>query len=170
METIEESGEEDGSPINNQPSSEVASASFDFASAFDMGDYSAVDMDEVALESVPEEVPVKSSNPKPPQTPAKNSKPNKPPPPPPLNLPLPPKPKKSNSGNLEEKRGSLLDEIRNNNRQLRKSSINEKRSPQTRESSLRDILMGSMIQIRNVRNTDYGVLEEAYSVWDDDDE
>ena len=185
-------GEEDGgSSLNDQHDSEVASPSLDFASCFDMGEYSAVDMDEVALETVPEDVVTTSTYPKPPETPSEKSKSNRPPPPPPLhltetpferskpnrappppplNLKKPSKPQTSSGGSESGQRGSLLDEIRNNKMALKKSPINKNSKPniKPRGPSIKDSLIGAMQQMRAVRETDYGIQDDFYRPWDDE--
>ena len=186
-------GEEDGgSSINDQHDSEVASPSLDFSSCFDMGEYSAVDMDELALETVPEDVVATSTYPKPPDTPSEKSKPyrappplplhlpetpsekykpNRAPPPPPLNLKKPSKPQRSHGGSVPGQRVSLLDEIRNNKMALKKSPINKdsKQNTKPRGPSIKDSLLGAMQQMRAVRETDYGIQDDFYRPWDDDE-
>ena len=186
-----EEGEE--SSINDQHDSEVASPSLDFSSCFDMGEYSAVDMDEVALDTVPEDVVTTSTYPKPPETPSEKSKPNRPPPPPPLhlaetpsekpkpnrappppplNLKKPSKPQTSGGGTVPGQRVSLLDEIRNNKMALKKSPINKnsKQNTKARGPSIKDSLLGAMQQMRAVRESDYGIQDDFYRPWDDDEE
>ena len=186
-------GEEDGgSSLNDQHDSEVASPSLDFTSCFDMGEYSAVDMEDLALDTVPEDVVTTSTYPKPPETPSKKSKPNRAPPPPPLHLPetssekstpnrAPPppplnlkkssKPQTSSGGSEPGQRISLLDEIRNNKMALKKSPINKnsKQNTKPRGTSIKDSLLGAMQQMRAVRETDYGIQDDFYRPWDDDE-
>merc|ERR1711902_471096 len=99
-------------------------------SHFDMGEYGAVDMEELSLQPSSEEPVFPRSSPKPPETPSQKSKPNKPPPPPPLNIAKPTKPN-INHGESEERRGSLLDQIRNSSMALKKSPKNQKRITKT---------------------------------------
>ena len=159
-------GEDDGGSTTDNPlSSEVASPSLDFSSCFDMGEYSAVDMEEVTLESVPEDRALESNQTKP------NT--NIPPPPPPLNIPKPLKPNAKNTGGEGERRGSLLDQIRSGT-SLRKSSINttQKRTTQRTHvaDSIENVLLGAMQQIRTMKDTDYGALDDAtYRDWDASD-
>ena len=186
-------GEEDGgSSLNDQHDSEVASPSLDFTSCFDMGEYSAVDMEDLALDTVPEDVVTTSTYPKPPEAPSEKSKPIRAPPPPPLHLPetssekstpnrAPPppplnlkkssKPQTSSGGSEPGQRISLLDEIRNNKMALKKSPINKnsKQNTKPRGTSIKDSLLGAMQQMRAVRETDYGIQDDFYRPWDDDE-
>ena len=168
-EGIIEDEEEDRPSISNQVSSEVASPALDFMSHFDMGEYGAVDMEELALEPASEEPVFPRSSPKPPETPSQKSKPNKPPPPPPLNIAKPTK-SNINRGENEDQRGSLLDQIRNSSMALKKSPKSQKRITKNGADSIEHVLFGAMQQIRTMKNTDYGALpEEMYRDWQDSD-
>jgi len=69
-------------------------------------------------------------------------------------------------------RVSLLDEIRNNKMALKKSPINKnsKQNTKAKGPSIKDSLLGAMQQMRAVRESDYGIQDDFYRPWDDDEE